>query len=63
MVLVGLAQVGEKTKKDLRRFSDNSGHGAWIRKRFLPRSSVGCPVVTDLSWPRKPLSGSTRRRR
>ena len=51
-------------KKDFRRFSDDCGNGAWIRKRFLPRSSVGCPgLVTGLSWPRQPSSGSTRRRR
>ena len=50
--------------KGFRRFGDNSGHGAWIRKQFLPRSSVGCPaVVTELSCPRKPSSGSTRLRR
>ena len=49
MALIELAQDGGG-KKDLPRFSDNCGHGAWIRKRFLPRPSVGSPaLVTELS--------------
>ena len=63
VALVRLAQDGGK-KMDFRRFSYNCGHGVWIRKRFLPLSSVGCPgLVTELSWPRQPWSGSTKRRR
>ena len=36
-------------KNDFRRFSDNCGHGAWIRIRFLPRPSVGCPALVPRS--------------
>lgn len=30
-----------------RKFSDYPCHGARIRKRSLPRSSVGCPAVAN----------------
>ena len=37
-------------RSDLRRFSDISGHCAWIRKRFLPRSSIGYHTVAVELW-------------
>ena len=48
MALVGLSQDGGG-KKGFRRFSDNSGHGTWIRIRFLSRSSVGSLALVPRS--------------
>ena len=50
-------------KRAFRRFSDNSGHCAWVRKRVLSRSFVGSRnVAVHLSEDHELSSGRTVRR-
>ena len=56
-------QMPERKTRDFRQFSEYSVHGAWIRLRVLPQSSVWCPaVVTELSRHRELSSGRKGRR-
>ena len=51
------------TKKRFSGVSDRSGHCAWVRKRVLPRSFVGCRnVAVQLSEDHELSSGRTARR-